>query len=328
MYLQLQKSFLERRKREMFLRSPSKLVSLNKQIIALGLASSGILMCLSVKANANTIKEQSSTQPAIILANETTDVKNPEEVVPTTPSVTENVDPTTTQADTPPTDVPTTPTEGTVPTTPTDSTVPTTPTDTTVPTTPTEAVDPTTPTEAVDPDAPTTPTEAVDPDAPTTPTEAVDPDAPTDSDVSETKSIIETAKSAGSFTTLVKALEAAGLVETLEGKGPFTVFAPTDEAFAALPKETLEKLLMPENKEQLIKVLTYHVVSGTISFKDITSKQEGQVPTVEGNPLDIVASSEEITVNDAKVIQPDISATNGSIQVVDKVILPPDLKLE
>jgi uncharacterized surface protein with fasciclin (FAS1) repeats len=307
MYLQLQKSFLERRKREMFLRSPSKLVSLNKQIIALGLASSGVLMCLSVKANANTIKEQSSTQPEIILANEATDVKKPEEVVPTTPSVTENVDPNITQADTPPTDVPTTPTEGTVPTTPTDSTVPTTPTDTTVPTTPTEAVDPTTP---------------------TTPTEAVDPTTPTDSDVSETKSIIETAKSAGSFTTLVKALEAAGLVETLEGKGPFTVFAPTDEAFAALPKETLEKLLMPENKEQLIKVLTYHVVSGTISFKDITSKQEGQVPTVEGNPLDIVASSEEITVNDAKVIQPDVSATNGSIQVVDKVILPPDLKLE
>jgi uncharacterized surface protein with fasciclin (FAS1) repeats len=287
-------------------------------------------MCLSVKANANTIKVQGSTQPAIILANEATDVKKPEEVVPTIPSVTENVDPSTTQADKPPTDVPTTPTEGTIPTTPTDSTVPTTPTDTTVPTTPTEAVDPTTPTtptEAVDPTTPTTPTEAVDPTTPTTPTEAVDPTTPTDSGVSETKSIVETAKSAGSFTTLVKALEAAGLVETLEGKGPFTVFAPTDEAFAALPKETLEKLLMPENKEQLIKVLTYHVVSGTISFKDITSKQEGQVPTVEGNPLDIVASSEEIMVNDAKVIQPDVSATNGSIQVVDKVILPPDLKL-
>jgi uncharacterized surface protein with fasciclin (FAS1) repeats len=313
----------------MFLRSKNKLVSLNKQIVALGLASSGLLMCLSVKANAETLKVQDSNQAAIILAEEATEVEKTEEVdkteevESTTPSVNETdsgVDPNSNdQADNMPTDttVPTTPTDETVPTTPTDSTVPTTPTDTTVPTTPTEETVPTTPTEEVDP---TTPTEGTNP---------TDEESPTD-DVSESKSIVETAKSEGSFTTLTKALEAAGLIETLEGKGPFTVFAPTDEAFAALPEETLEKLLMPENKEQLIKVLTYHVVSGTISFKDITDKQEGQVPTVEGTPLDIVAaSSSDITVNEeVKVIQTDVSASNGVIQVVDKVILPPDLKLE
>jgi uncharacterized surface protein with fasciclin (FAS1) repeats len=275
----------------MFLRSPSKLVSLNKLVGVLGLASTGVLMCLSATANSETLIAQDINQPEVILANEVPDLKKPEEVVPQTPSVTDTVVPSiNTQADTPPTDttVPTTPTDMT---TPTDTTVPTTPTDTTVPTTPTDT---------------------------TTPTEP---------DSTEAKNIVETAKSAGSFTTLTKALEAAGLVETLAGNGPFTVFAPTDEAFAALPEGTLEKLMMPENKEQLIKVLSYHVVSGTISFKDIQGTQEGQVPTVEGNPLDIVASSDEIKVNDAKVTQSDISASNGLIQVVDKVILPPDLKL-
>jgi uncharacterized surface protein with fasciclin (FAS1) repeats len=326
--LTILKSFYTRRKRNMFLRSPSKLVTLYKQIIALGLASSGVLMCLSAKANADTMKAQNITQPEVLLANEATDLKQPEEVVPKTPSVTDTVDPnSTTQADKPPTDttVPTTPTDETDPTTPTDTSVPTTPTDETDPTTPTDTSVPTTPTDANVPTNPTDETTPTDANVPTNPT---DETTPTDATAPEVKSIVETAKSSDSFKTLTKALEAAGLVETLEGKGPFTVFAPTDEAFAALPKETLDKLMMPENKEQLIKVLTYHVVSGTISFKGITETQKGQVPTVEGTSLDIVASSNEVTVNEAKVIQSDISASNGVIQVVDKVILPPDLKLQ
>lgn len=131
--------------------------------------------------------------------------------------------------------------------------------------------------------------------------------------------IVDVAVEAGSFTTLTQALEAAGLVETLSGEGPFTVFAPTDEAFAALPEGTLEELLLPENREQLIQILTYHVVPGEALS---TSLEAGEVTTVEGSPVEI-SLADGVMVNDAKVVTADIEASNGVIHVIDKVILPP-----
>lgn len=134
-----------------------------------------------------------------------------------------------------------------------------------------------------------------------------------------TGTIVDVAAKAGSFTTLAKALEAAGLVDMLSGKGPFTVFAPTDEAFAALPKGTLDELLLPENRERLTKVLTYHVISGEVLSTDLKA---GEVTTVEGSPLKI-SLTDGVMVNDAKVVTPDIKASNGVIHAIDKVILPP-----
>ncbi|MEN9231835.1 MAG: fasciclin domain-containing protein [Thermostichus sp. DG02_5_bins_236] len=131
--------------------------------------------------------------------------------------------------------------------------------------------------------------------------------------------IVDVAVEAGSFTTLTQALEAAGLVETLSGEGPFTVFAPTDEAFAALPEGTLEELLLPENREQLIQILTYHVVPGEALS---TSLEAGEVVTVEGSPVEI-SLADGVMVNDANVVTADIEASNGVIHVIDKVILPP-----
>ncbi|MEN9222790.1 MAG: fasciclin domain-containing protein [Thermostichus sp. BF3_bins_97] len=131
--------------------------------------------------------------------------------------------------------------------------------------------------------------------------------------------IVDVAVEAGSFTTLTQALEAAGLVETLSGEGPFTVFAPTDEAFAALPEGTLEQLLLPENRETLIQILTYHVVPGEALS---TSLEAGEVTTVEGSPVEI-SLADGVMVNDANVVTADIEASNGVIHVIDKVILPP-----
>lgn len=126
-----------------------------------------------------------------------------------------------------------------------------------------------------------------------------------------------------SFKTLTAALKAAGLTETLSGEGPYTVFAPTDEAFAALPQDALQDLLKPENKEILVKILTYHVVPGNVQSSALTS---GAVKSVEGGAIDVkVDSASGVTVNDAKVVQSDIQASNGVIHVIDKVILPPDL---
>ncbi|MEM9271622.1 MAG: fasciclin domain-containing protein [Cyanobacteria bacterium P01_F01_bin.143] len=132
------------------------------------------------------------------------------------------------------------------------------------------------------------------------------------------QTIVDIATSAGSFDTLTAALEAADLVNVLEGDGPFTVFAPTDEAFAALPEGTLEELLKPENKDQLVKILTYHVVSGAVLSTDL---EPGQVPTVEGSDVEIKLG-EEVQVNDAQVVKADIEASNGVIHVIDKVIIP------
>ncbi len=137
---------------------------------------------------------------------------------------------------------------------------------------------------------------------------------------SHSKDIVDTAVEAGSFTTLVAAVEAAGLVETLKGDGPFTVFAPTDEAFAALPEGTVETLLKPENKDQLVSILTYHVVPGKVMSTDLTDGM--MATTVQGGDL-TVDLSDGVMINDATVTTPDIEASNGVIHVVDKVILPP-----
>jgi len=123
------------------------------------------------------------------------------------------------------------------------------------------------------------------------------------------------------FSTLVAAVDAAGLVETLNGAGPFTVFAPTNEAFAALPPGVLDALLLPENKDLLVKILTYHVVPGTVMAADVTA---GEVATVEGQNITI-ATDGGVTVNGAAVLQTDIVASNGVIHVIDAVLLPGDV---
>ena len=135
------------------------------------------------------------------------------------------------------------------------------------------------------------------------------------------KDIVDTAVDAGSFKTLTAALQAAGLVDALKGKGPFTVFAPTDDAFAKLPKGTLDDLLKPENKDKLKGILLYHVVKGKIPSKSI--KGSAAPKTLQGGKLDVKAGADGVTVNGAKVIQADIKAKNGVIHVIDTVILPP-----
>ncbi|MEM6590172.1 MAG: fasciclin domain-containing protein [Pseudomonadota bacterium] len=133
------------------------------------------------------------------------------------------------------------------------------------------------------------------------------------------KDIVDTAAGAGSFETLLAAATAAGLVDTLKGDGPFTVFAPTDEAFAALPEGTVEDLLKPENKEQLAAILTYHVVPGKVMSTDLTDDMTAA--TVQGGEITIDLDN-GVMVNDASVVTADISASNGVIHVIDKVILP------
>jgi uncharacterized surface protein with fasciclin (FAS1) repeats len=136
----------------------------------------------------------------------------------------------------------------------------------------------------------------------------------------ETKDIVDTAVGAGKFNTLVTAIKAAGLVETLKGKGPFTVFAPTDEAFAKLPKGTVEDLLKPENKAKLAGILTYHVVPGSVMAADIKGKKS-DVKTVQGGML-AVDATKDVMVNDAKVVTADVAASNGVIHAIDTVVMP------
>ncbi|WP_412099012.1 fasciclin domain-containing protein [Defluviimonas sp. D31] len=138
--------------------------------------------------------------------------------------------------------------------------------------------------------------------------------------LSETVDIVDTAVAAGDFGTLAAALTAADLVDTLKGEGPFTVFAPTDEAFAALPEGTVEDLLKPENKDKLAAVLTYHVVPGKVMSTDLTNGM--QAATVNGADVTIMTDG-GVKVNDASVTAADVEATNGVIHVIDKVILPP-----
>lgn len=134
------------------------------------------------------------------------------------------------------------------------------------------------------------------------------------------KDIVDTAAGAGTFTTLVAAVQAAELVDTLKGAGPFTVFAPTDEAFAKLPAGTVENLLQPENKAQLAAILTYHVIPGKVMAADIAGKALN-VKTVQGSDLAIDATS-GVKVNDATVVTADIVTSNGVIHVIDMVLMP------
>lgn len=133
--------------------------------------------------------------------------------------------------------------------------------------------------------------------------------------------IVEIAASAGTFNTLVAALKAAGLVETLKGDGPFTVFAPTDEAFAKLPAGTVESLLKPENKQKLIAILTYHVVPGAVMAKDVVKIKSAK--TVQGQSITVKTAGGAVMVDNAKVTKTDIIARNGVVHVIDAVILPP-----
>ena len=130
--------------------------------------------------------------------------------------------------------------------------------------------------------------------------------------------IIETAAAAGSFTTLAKAIEAAGLTATLKGEGPFTVFAPTDEAFAKLPKGTLDALL--KDKAKLTAILTYHVVSGNVSSRDVAGMSSAK--TVNGQQISIKAKGGKVMIDKATVIQADIASDNGVIHVIDQVLMP------
>jgi uncharacterized surface protein with fasciclin (FAS1) repeats len=169
-----------------------------------------------------------------------------------------------------------------------------------------------------------TPAEAEAPASEEAPAEAEIP-APEEAPgiAATTGTIVDVAAASETFQTLVSALTEAELAELLGGEGPFTVFAPTDEAFAALPEGMLEELLKPENRELLVQILTYHVVPGAVTSDQLTS---GEVATVEGSPVNVTVSEEAVTVNDANVIEADIPATNGVIHAIDSVILPPALE--
>ena len=135
------------------------------------------------------------------------------------------------------------------------------------------------------------------------------------------QTIVDVAVADGRFTTLAAALEAAGLIETLQGDGPFTVFAPTDDAFAKLPAGTVENLLKPENKDQLVAILTYHVVSGKVMAADVAGISEAA--TVQGEKLAIKSDMGKVMINEAQVVLADVAASNGVIHVIDSVLLPP-----
>jgi uncharacterized surface protein with fasciclin (FAS1) repeats len=136
------------------------------------------------------------------------------------------------------------------------------------------------------------------------------------------KDIVDTAVAAGTFNTLATALQAAGLVDTLKGNGPFTVFAPTDEAFTKLPAGTVESLLKPENKEKLKAILLYHVVSGDVTAAQLMKLSSAK--TVNGQQLKLTVNDGTVMVNDAKVVKADVLASNGVIHVIDTVLLPKD----
>lgn len=180
--------------------------------------------------------------------------------------------------------------------------------------------------------APTAPPPATSPEAaPTTPPAGTSPEAaptppttpPEGATGSSSDTVAALAASSDSFKTLTAALKVAGLTETLSGKGPFTVFAPTDAAFAALPQDALQELLKPENKDILVKILNYHVVPDEVTSGSLKT---GEVKTAEGSALNVqVDPAKGVMVNDARVVQPDIKASNGVIHAIDKVILPPDL---
>lgn len=132
--------------------------------------------------------------------------------------------------------------------------------------------------------------------------------------------IVETAVASGQFTTLAKALQVAGLVDTLKGEGPFTVFAPTDEAFALIPSTTMDDLLKPENRDQLVAILTYHVASGKLLSTDLDGAMS--VPTLEGEDVAVSSEDGSVMVDDAEVTKADIECSNGVIHAIDQVLMP------
>ncbi len=139
----------------------------------------------------------------------------------------------------------------------------------------------------------------------------------------QSKNIVELAVGADNLKTLVAAVKAGGLVETLQGDGPFTVFAPTDAAFAALPAGTLEMLLKPENKDKLVAILTYHVVAGKVMSTDLSNGQKAK--TVQGQNVTVSISGGTVKISGAKVVAADVKASNGVVHIIDKVILPPNM---
>ncbi len=145
----------------------------------------------------------------------------------------------------------------------------------------------------------------------------------TSSAQAQSKDIVGLAVGNDNLSTLVAAVKAGGLVETLQGDGPFTVFAPTDEAFAALPAGTLEMLLKPENKDKLVAILTYHVVSGKVMSTDLSNGQKAK--TVQGENVDVSIYGGNVKISGAKVVAADVKAKNGVVHVIDKVILPPSM---
>ncbi len=183
---------------------------------------------------------------------------------------------------------------------------------------------PTTP--SVTPPITTPDTKPTQPDVivPTTPMPGAETPSKTPTTSTDGKDVVALASSSPSFSMLTRALKAAGLTETLQGKGPFTIFAPTDEAFAKLPQDAVRDLLKPENKEVLVKILTYHVVSGNVESAQL---ETGEIKSLEGGAIKIEISSDKknVTVSGAKVIQTDIKGTNGIIHSIDEVILPASL---
>jgi uncharacterized surface protein with fasciclin (FAS1) repeats len=150
--------------------------------------------------------------------------------------------------------------------------------------------------------------------------DTADPKSGAETTAPSTQDIVDTAVGAGSFKTLAAALQAADLVSTLKGSGPFTVFAPTDEAFAKLPAGTVEDLVKPENKAKLQAILTYHVVAGRVGSDEVVRLSSAQ--TLEGGELKISTDASGVMVNDAKVVQADIGCSNGVIHVIDSVLIP------
>lgn len=158
-------------------------------------------------------------------------------------------------------------------------------------------------------------------EAPMSTEAAMTSDAPMTSEAAAAGDIVAVASSDPQFSTLVAAVQAAGLVETLQGAGPFTVFAPTNDAFAALPAGLVDKLLLPENKDVLAQILTYHVVGSQVMAADV---QAGEVASVQGEPI-TVSTDGGVKVNQANVIATDVMASNGVIHVIDAVIVPPSI---
>lgn len=155
--------------------------------------------------------------------------------------------------------------------------------------------------------------------------DAIAPSAPDMAAAEASDSLVEVAAANGSFDTLIAAVQVAGLEPTLAGEGPYTIFAPTDEAFAALPEGTVEKLTKPENQEVLKEILAYHVISGAVTANDINP---GTLSTVEGSELEVAKDPAGVVVNgQAKVVQPDVTADNGVIHVIDSVLVPPTVDL-